>query len=148
MLNASPDRFRYKSIGFFFTSKNSCHKMMYGTWVNRAICFKHKGDWWQYLLLCGKLDFSNNMTTQNFIKKIALFCLIWCFYWSQRCLNLACCHDHGWPQNLFRLFSLVFLCHWCVEGWEGSLRLRAVSKLTRASTPADTPETGTQPPKT
>ena len=38
---------------------------------------------------------------------------------------------------------------WCgVEGWEDSPRQKAVSKLTRASTPADTPETGTQPPKT
>ena len=35
---------------------------------------------------------------------------------------------------------------WCgVEGWEDSLRLRAVSKLTRASTPADTPETKRHP---
>ena len=33
-------------------------------------------------------------------------------------------------KTLFVCFLWFFFGHWCAEGWEGSLRLRAVSKLT------------------
>ena len=91
----------------------------YWNLVDGAICL-HKGDWSQYLLLSGKLDFRNNMITRSSCQKI----LPWCDAFSEAnnvlwlYLNLCCYCDHGWPQR----FSGCYLWLFCVTlVWCGGL---------------------------
>ena len=138
MLNASPDHFRYKSIGSFFTSKN---------WRWGII-----GIWWmEQYAYTRVIDHNTFSSAGSWISGITWSpkILVTKLFAFQQCNNFnnALGLKLGWHQILVVIFGFSASLWIGVEGWEGSLRLRTdPSWLDRASTPAsDTPETSRRP---